>query len=294
MLRAASPLSLASTLTLKLKTYRAHLAVQMNLDWPENVYTLLAYLGLLDFDVDVSSPARLLTIIVSRTSLHSRALQLPAPRAHVVLQVSGPDCLVAWSWRHDFYFQLCLPLAVAVINIIQYLFCHLLARFPPSAGSRLRVRIFAVLGVPSGVDPEQRATDLRALRGDIFAKVISFTNIIYMTLVRYCIGAFVCMDIKDGLQVLTVYPDIECYTPLHDEIRGVAAAGIVLYVFGFPLGVLFSLVRVGGKQHHSIPSKLRKYGGVYDRYESHAYAPAAAAPLCSFSIIEPWAAAKCA
>ncbi len=55
LLRAASPLSLASTLTLKLKTYRAHLAVQMNLDWPENVYTLLAYLGLLDFDVDVSS-----------------------------------------------------------------------------------------------------------------------------------------------------------------------------------------------------------------------------------------------
>jgi hypothetical protein len=156
------------------------------------------------------------------------------------------------------------------------------------------VRIFAVLGVPSGVDPEQRATDLRALRGDIFAKVISFTNIIYMTLVRYCIGAFVCMDIKDGLKVLTVYPDIECYTPLHDEIRGVAAAGIVLYVFGFPLGVLFSLARVSSKQHHSIPSKLRKYGGVYDRYEAHAYAPAAAAPLCSFSILEPWAAAKCA
>ncbi len=260
---------------------------QMKLDWPENVYTLLAYLGLLDFDVDVRSPAMRLTIIVSHMSFHIRAPS-PSPPAHAVLQVSGPDCLVAWSWRHDFYFQLCLPLAVAVINIIEYLFCHLLSRFPPSAESRLRIRIFSVLGVPLGVDPKQRATDLRALRGDIFAKVISFTNIIYMTLVRYCIGAFVCMDIKDGLQVLTVYPDIECYTPLHNQIRGVGAAGIVLYVFGFPLGVLFSLARVGSKQHHSIPSRLRKYGGVYDRYESHAYAPAAAAPFCSFSILEPW------
>ncbi len=185
-------------------------------------------------------------------------------------QVTGPDCLLSWTWRHDFFFQLALPVAVLLVNSIQHAIVLVLSRLHISPTSKYR-HVFGFLGVPSSqLPPESRHKELNAMRGDIFTKVISFTNIVYMTLVRYCVSAFVCMEIKDNLTVLRVYPDIECYTPLHRQTMAVAAIGTIVYVFGFPLAVLFSLYRIGSKQHHSVPSRLRKYGVVYDRYETHA------------------------
>ncbi len=237
----------------------------IDVDWPERVGNLMYYLSLMDFDVDVSSTT------AAPFSESSGALAA-FHRFCCSYQVSGPDCLLPWTWFHDFYFQMTLPVAVLIINGLHYTIVLVLSRVRLTPESKYSARAFDFLGVPSiQLSSEKRRQEMKALQGDIFTKVISFTNIIYMTLVRYCIGAFVCMDIKDQLAVLRVYPDIECYTPRHQEIMAVAAAGLVVYVLGFPLAVFFSLYRIGSKQHHSTPSRLRKYGVVYDRYEAHAW-----------------------
>ena len=171
------------------------------------------------------------------------------------------------------------------INSAQYAIVFVLSRFGMRE-SKYRAWMFRSLGVPAGdLTPEERDNELRALRGGIFTRVISFTNILYMTLTRYVVGSFVCMDIKTDLQVLRAYPDIECYSPLHYQIMAVGGVGLFVYVLGFPLAVLFSLYRIGSKQHHSVPSRLRKYGLVYDRYETHAYA---AAPVADARPVRAW------
>ncbi len=176
-------------------------------------------------------------------------------------------------------------MAVLFINSAQYAIVFVLSRFGRRE-SKYTAWALRSLGVPAvDLTPEERDDELKALRGGIFTKVISFTNIIYMTLTRYIVGSFVCMDIKEGLQVLRAYPDIECYSELHHQIMAVGGVGLVVYVLGFPLAVLFSLYRIGSKQHHSVPSRLRKYGLVYDRYETHAYA---AAPVADAPPVRAW------
>lgn len=55
-------------------------------NWPVHLATFLGACGILDFDIDVT----------------------------------GPGCVVSWTWGHDMVLQLSLPLMVGLINVLHY------------------------------------------------------------------------------------------------------------------------------------------------------------------------------
>jgi hypothetical protein len=114
-----------------------------DLNWPANLGAFFSVCGLLDFDVDVTTPG----------------------------------CVVSWSWTHDMILQLSMPLVVGLVNVLE---CAILSVCWPTQ------------------DPE--AAKFR--RATAISKYLNFVNCLYMTLVRYTVAAFVCMDLTDdGFQV---------------------------------------------------------------------------------------------
>ena len=110
-----------------------------------------------------------------------------------------------------------------------------------------------------------------------------------MTLVRYTVGAFVCINLTaDGtLMVLKADPNIECYSPTHNALMAVAAVGVVLYTVGYArptfgqhclLGSLWhtsscsflvvtvvALSMIDKRQEHNSALRIRQFGDLYDR-----------------------------
>jgi hypothetical protein len=121
-----------------------------------------------------------------------------------------PECVVAWTWAHDMVLQLMLPLLVGLINLLEYM-------------------------IKSVLHPAQHPGLVEHRRAAVISKYLAFINCLYMTLVRYTVGAFVCINLTaDGtLTVLKADPNIECYSPTHNVLMAVAAVGVVLYTIGF-------------------------------------------------------------
>jgi hypothetical protein len=208
----------------------------------------MTYLGILDFDVDAI----------------------------------GPNCVyVTWSWQQDLYLQLLLPVLVLAVNKSQYLAAKLLLllRLP-------RFRLLKLLGIAPENKQElselqdrlnmkvivisQMCTDNRYHLG--LSQVISFVNMVYMTLVRYCIAAFVCTEVAPGESALLMYPPLDCWTEEHRRAVVFASFGVLVYVVGLPIFVATTLWRVHKAQRHSDPAMLLKYGELYERYEAHGFA----------------------
>jgi hypothetical protein len=174
----------------------------------------------------------------------------------------GPNCVfTSWGWQHDLYVQLLLPVLVLLANKGQYLVAKLLLliRLP-------RFRVLHWLGVAPANKEE-----LSMLRYELNMKVLSFVNIVYMTLVRYCIAAFVCEEVVAGKSALVVSPPMDCWTSEHRAALVAASIGMLVYVVGFPVVVATTLVRVHKAQLNSDPAMLRKYGDLYNLYEAHGY-----------------------
>ena len=73
--------------------------------------------------------------------------------------------------------QLSLPLLVGLFNLLQYAVHSL---FAPAQ------------------DPEER----KHRQAKVIAKYLGFINCLYMSLVRYTVGAFICIELNDaGIQV---------------------------------------------------------------------------------------------
>ena len=72
--------------------------------------------------------------------------------------------------------QLMLPLLVGLINLLEY-------------------RIKSVL------HPAQHPDLVKHRRAAVISKYLAFINCLYMTLVRYTIQAFVCINLSDDLKV---------------------------------------------------------------------------------------------
>jgi hypothetical protein len=175
----------------------------------------------------------------------------------------GPNCVfTGWGWQHDMYLQLLLPVVVLVANKGQYFAAKLLLtmRLP-------RFRVLKWLGIA----PANRE-ELSDLHDELNMKVISFVNMVYLTLVRYCVGAFVCDEVAVDKAALVASPPMDCWTSEHQTVVGFAAIGMLVYVVGFPLFVATTLMRVHNAQQHSDPKILRKYGEIYDRYETDGFA----------------------
>jgi hypothetical protein len=180
----------------------------------------------------------------------------------------GPNCVFPdWGWQHDLYLQLLLPVLVLAVNKGQYLVAKLLLmmRLP-------RFRVLRWLGIAPANKQE-----LTHLCDELNMKVVHFVNMVYMTLVRYCVAAFVCDTVgKDNSgedkYVLDFSPPMDCWTSEHRTVVIVAAIGILVYVVGFPVFVATTLRQLHKAQKHSDPDMLRKYGKLYDRYEAHGFA----------------------
>ena len=94
------------------------------------------------------------------------------------IDVTGPSCIVSWGWGHDLVLQLSMPLIVGLINVLQ-------------------------LAISSILYPVQYEEKYR--RATVIRKYLGFVNCLFMTLVRYTIGAFVCFSITDaGLQACRI------------------------------------------------------------------------------------------
>ena len=88
--------------------------------------------------------------------------------------------------------QLMLPFVVGLINLLEYM-------------------------INSVLHPTQHPGLVKHRRAAVISKYLAFINCLYMTLVRYTVGAFVCINLTaDGtLTVLKADPNIECYSPTH-------------------------------------------------------------------------------
>ena len=179
-----------------------------DLDWPDSLATFLGLCGILDFDIDVT----------------------------------GPECIVRWTWAHNMILQLSLPLVVGLINVLQY-------------------------GVLSVFRPAQSLEIAKHRRAQVISKYLAFVNCLYMTLVRYTVGAFICMDLTDSkrLRVLTADPNIDCDSGDHTSLMIVAGVGLVLYTIGFPVVAVWALSMVDKRQEHNSVLRLRQFGDLYDR-----------------------------
>jgi hypothetical protein len=119
-----------------------------DLGWPTGIRTFLRLCGVLDFDIDVT----------------------------------GPGCIVSWTWAHDLALQLSLPLAVGLINALE----------------------FAVHSILRRAQDDPDTSKLR--RAKVIAKTSAFISCLYMTLVRYTVAAFVCIQISStGLKVRRIF-----------------------------------------------------------------------------------------
>ena len=175
----------------------------------------------------------------------------------------GPNCVFSgWSFRDDAFLQLLLPIIVLIVNNGQFLLAKLFftLRLP-------RYRVLKLLNMaPSNKE------ELSNLRHGLNMKVISFIDCVYMTLVRYCVAAFVCTEVAPGKYALDLYPPMDCWTPEHRPVVVAASIALLVYVAGYPLFVAITLARIHKSQRHSVPATLRKYGELYDKYEPHAFA----------------------
>ena len=114
-----------------------------DLNWPDSIQFFLKICSTLDFDVDVT----------------------------------GPGCVLWWTWAHDMILQLSLPLVVGLVNVAQYMLL-------------------------SVIRPSKDAAVVHHRRADVIYNYLAFINCLYMALTRKTFQAFVCIDAtSDGLQV---------------------------------------------------------------------------------------------
>ena len=160
--------------------------------------------------------------------------------------------------------QLMLPFVLGLVNLLEYM-------------------------INSVLRPAQHPSLVKHRRAAVISKYLSFINCLYMTLVRYTVGAFVCINLTaDGTHVvLKADPNIHCYSPTHNALMAVAAVGVVLYTVGyarptfgcyclfgslwnpsscsFPVVTVVALSVIDKRQEHNSALRIRQFGDLYDR-----------------------------
>ena len=135
--------------------------------------------------------------------------------------------------------QLSLPLVVGLINVLEY-------------------------AARSFFEP---AHDPQWARAKVTSKYCSFVNCLYMTLVRYSLAAFACIDVNAvGVLVLNADPNVDCYSTEHIWLMGLGSVGILLYCIGFPLMSVIALSMIDNRQEHNSRLRIQQFGSLYSRY----------------------------
>ncbi|CAD7695521.1 unnamed protein product [Ostreobium quekettii] len=208
----------------------ANVIGDLDLSWPLTLEIVFGVANLMDFDVDIMEP----------TCFYSD-----------------------WSYEDNFFVQLCLPFIMGFFALIGYLVASLL-KFLAKNPDTKRYQFLRMFQFLQRVPRSQ--AELDAKWDMTVAAFLSSIEVTYITIAKYCFDAFKCRDVH-GVMVLCASPEIECGSSKHNVVRGLAAAGILFYVIGFPLWVSWRLSSLRSRQAFADPVALRRYGFLYRRYE---------------------------
>ena len=118
---------------------------------------------------------------------------------------------------------------------------------------------------------------------------MGFTNIIYLTLCKYGMAAFLCESLPHvdsdpfsqgrapdhPKQVLKAYPEMACWTGQHWFYVSFGATGLILYLFGFPCCIGLILRWIQTNKLHTKHDVVLAFGALYTKCKHmHAIIPA--------------------
>ena len=118
--------------------------------------------------------------------------------------------------------------------------------------------------------------------------VITFTNIIYLTLCKYSMAPLLCTEMPslkgDSLidpytnktqqhprLALNAFPEMECWNGQHWAYVAMGGVGLVIYMLGLPLFILLILLYIRKHQLHTNRNILLAFGALYTKYEARSW-----------------------
>ena len=218
----------------------ANIIGDIDLSWTSRVETVFGIANILDFDVDILEP----------------------------------NCLIAWSFRHNFILQLCLPFVMTSMAGIGYLLSSVMYTVTKHKWIKLDNRTRELLSLLVEIPEDRKALEKR---WDMtIATFLASLDTTYMAIAKYCLDCFKCRTVS-GISVLEVSPDLECGTPEHTQLIILAAIGLLFYVFGYLAYVLWKLYDLHSHRTFSDEVNILRFGFVYQKYEiPYCYTPAIA------------------
>ncbi|KAK3278662.1 hypothetical protein CYMTET_13415 [Cymbomonas tetramitiformis] len=101
--------------------------------------------------------------------------------------------------------------------------------------------------------------------------MLGFLIIVYHSLCNKCLEAFMCRELANGEYFLQVDPSILCWQGYHVNLVVAASFGILIYVIGIPVLIIWILLAGGRDNLLATPVYLRRYGFLYRRYRPEYY-----------------------
>lgn len=216
----------------------ANIIGDVNLNWTAMVRQMFNVANILDFDVDILEPS----------------------------------CWVQWGYRENFVTQLLLPFIISAMAATAYLgsaaaFVMIQRQWIRPEGKRNGfLSIF--VDVPKDKDALQQKWDVT------IARFLASVDVTYVTIAKYCMDVFKCETIAD-VSVLREDPNVLCNTEEHKILIVLASFGLIFYVLGYPVYVVWKLLDLGKERSFSNATHLRRYGFIYDKFElDYYYTPA--------------------
>ena len=108
---------------------------------------------------------------------------------------------------------------------------------------------------------------------------MGFTNIIYLTLCKYSMAAFLCESLPHvdndpfsqdrapdhPKEVLKAYPEMACWTGQHWFYVSLGATGLILYLFGLPCFIGLILRWIQTNKLHTKHDIVVAFGALYTK-----------------------------
>ena len=190
------------------------------------------------------------------------------------VNILEPNCLVAWSFHHNFILQLCLPVVMTSMAGTGYLLSAMLYTATERKWMKLDNRTRELLSLLVEI-PEDRKT-LEKKWNMTIATFLASLDTTYVAIAKYCLACFKCRTVS-GISVLEASPDLECGSWEHTQLIILAALGLLFYIFGYLAYIVWKLYDLRDRRAFSDEINLLRFGFVYQKYEiPYCYTPAIA------------------
>ena len=215
----------------------ANIIGDVNLNWTKMVQDMFGVANILDFDVDILQPT----------------------------------CIRTWGFKQNFITQLFLPFIMTFMGCNGYLGSAIVYFLMKRNWLKLDGRKKEILAL--FVNIPENADQLREKWDSTIATFLASVDIMYVTIAKYCFDVFKCETIA-GVSVLRVDASVECDED-HIFLTVLASIGIIFYVVGYLIYVIWKLFDLRNRRVFSLPRNLRRYGFIYQKYElDYYYTPA--------------------